>query len=237
MNNIGALIAVGTRNMVDYALQRLNMVESQIRPSDLTDRRIAVAMLNVAREAYLPKSLRGVAYSDGELLLNDVADAEPGRQMLAPRTVAHMLQDLELEAGDVVLLVGVGSGYEAALLSHIVQTVVGVEPDKGLAASAEASLASEDVGNVAVVQHPLEDGVANEGPFDAIMINGGVDEVPPGLLDQLKDGGRLVAVRRDGGVTRLCRWQRVGVRFAQSDRETAAAAILPAFAKEALFVF
>jgi protein-L-isoaspartate(D-aspartate) O-methyltransferase len=223
--------------MVDYALQRLNMVESQVRPSDLTDRRVATAMLEVKREAYLPAALQGVAYSDGELLIRAGDDGAVGRQVLAPRTIAHMLQDLEMEAGDVVLLVGVGSGYEAALLSHIVQTVVGIESDQELASSAEAALAGEDVSNVAVVQGPLEDGVANEGPFDAVMINGGVDDVPPRLLDQLKDGGRLVAVRRDGGVTRLCLWRRVGGRFALNEGATAAAAVLPAFAREEAFVF
>ncbi|MGI9475134.1 MAG: protein-L-isoaspartate O-methyltransferase family protein, partial [Hyphomicrobiaceae bacterium] len=113
--------------MVDFAEQRLNMVESQVRPNDLTDRRITSAMLEVAREAYLPAALQGVAYSDGELSLAAIEGAMTDRLVLSPRTIAQMIQALDLEARDVVLLIGTGSGYEAALLSLIAQTVVCIE--------------------------------------------------------------------------------------------------------------
>mgnify|MGYP001811651225 CR=1 FL=1 len=223
--------------MVDFAEQRLNMVESQVRPSDLTDRRIMNAMLEVRREAYLPPALQGVAYSDGELSLGSIAGVMGVREMLAPRTVAQMLQALELEASDIVLLAGTGSGYEAALLSHMVQTIVCVESDQGLSNWAEAALQDQDVGNAATVEGPLDQGFASEGPFDAIMINGGVDQVPAGLLDQLKDGGRLVAILREDGVTRLALWQRDGERYARREHNAAAACILPAFEREASFEF
>ena len=223
--------------MVDFAEQRLNMVESQVRPSDLTDRRITAAMLEVCREAYLPSALQGVAYSDGELSLGSVDGALSEREMLAPRTIAQLIQMLELEAQDIVLLAGTGSGYEAALLSHMVQTVVCVESDKGLAEWAETMLQSQHVGNAATVEGALEDGYAGEGPYDAILINGGVDLVPARLLDQLKDGGRLAAVRRRDGVTRLVRWQRDGERYATLEQNAATARVLPAFEREASFVF
>ena len=223
--------------MVDFKLQRLNMVESQVRPSDLTDRRITAAMLATAREAFLPQMLHGVAYSDGELVLPAAEAGGYGRSMLAPRTVAQMIQALELESGDVVLLVGAGSGYEAALLADMVQTVVGVECDAALAAAAEAALQEQDVSNAVIVQGPLDAGFMKEGPFDAIMINGGVDAVGDALLDQLKDGGRLVAVRRQAGVTRLARWQRVGERFSVVEYGAAAASVLPGFGVEPAFVF
>ena len=223
--------------MVDFAEQRLNMVESQVRPSDLTDRRIMTAMLEVCREAYLPAALQGVAYSDGELSLRSIDGAQTEREMLAPRTIAQMIQTLELEAQDIVLLAGTGSGYEAALLSDIVQTVVCIETDKGLAAWAETALQNQHVGNAATVEGALDDGYASEGPYDAILINGGVDHVPARLLDQLKDGGRLVAIRRLDGVTRLVRWQRDGERYALLEQNAASARVLPAFEQEASFVF
>lgn len=226
--------------MIDFGVQRLNMVESQVRPSDLTDRRIANAMLATPREAYLPETLHGVAYSDGELRLELAKDKpiETGaRGVLSPRTVSQMIQALNLEAEDIVLLIGAGSGYEAALLAQIAQTVVSVESEAGLAEHAETVLQEQGVGNAVVVQGALSDGVAGEGPFDAIMINGGVDAVGDGLLDQLKDGGRLVAIRREAGVTRLTRWQRIGERFSISAQAAAAADILPEFAAEAAFVF
>lgn len=223
--------------MVDFALQRLNMVESQVRPSELTDGRIASAMLAVARETYLPDNLQGVAYSDGELSLAGIDGVSEARQLLSPRTIAKMIQALDLETQDVVLLVGVGSGYEAALLSHMAQTVVGVETDKGLHGWAEMALQKGDVSNAVVVEGALANGVAKEGPFDAILINGGVDHVNEGLLDQLKDGGRLVAIRRQAGVTKLVRWQRDGERFPADEQLSVAADVLPAFRKEEAFVF
>ena len=223
--------------MVEFAEQRLNMVESQVRPSDLTDRRVTAGMLEIAREAYLPANLQSIAYSDGELLLDGIKGAAVDRLLLAPRTVAQMLQLLELEEQDIVLLVGAGSGYEAALLSNIVQTVVGIEVDQALVKWSESALQSQDIGNAAIVEGPLEHGYAGEGPYDAILINGGVDDVPAGLLDQLKDGGRLVAVRRNGGLTQLVRWQRTGERYAMTEFSVATAQVLPAFAKTASFVF
>ena len=139
--------------MVDFTVQRYNMVESQVRPSELTDRRIARAMMSVPREAYLPTVLHGVAYSDSDLPLDKVEGAVSGRQVLAARTIAMMIQSLEVRELDIVLLVGGGTGYEAALLSDMVQTVVCLESDDGLAAACEASLTEQGIGNVAVAGH------------------------------------------------------------------------------------
>jgi len=221
--------------MVDFALQRLNMVESQVRPSELTDRRIANAMLEVARERFLPAALQGVAYSDGELMLGD--DGRAARQMLAPRTVAQMLQSLDVSGDDIVLLIGAGAGYEAALVAKMAQTVVVVESDEALADAADKALSEDDASNAVVVGGALADGCASEGPFDTILINGGVESVPVALLDQLKDGGRLVAIRRHDGVSRLVRWQRVGEQYSLTEFGAAAANVLPAFATEPSFVF
>jgi protein-L-isoaspartate(D-aspartate) O-methyltransferase len=223
--------------MVDFALQRLNMVESQVRPSELTDRRIANAMLDVTRESFLPASLQGVAYSDGELMLSVMGDAASNRQVLSPRTVAQMLQSLDLNSNDIVLLIGAGSGYEAALVSKIAQTVMIVESDEDLARQADNALSAQDVSNAVVIHGALADGCSAEGPFDKILINGGVDFVPGALLDQLKDGGRLVAIRRKDGVSRLVRWQREGEQYSLTEFGAAAADVLSAFAKEASFVF
>ncbi len=223
--------------MVEYALQRLNMVESQVRPSNLTDRRIARAMLETARETFLPEQLQSVAYSDMELMIAGDNEGQEARALLAPRTVAQMIQALELDDDDVVLLVGAGSGYEVALLAKIAQTVVALESDAALASAAEAALEAEESSNAVVVTGPLADGYASEGPFNAIFVNGGVDDVPTRLLDQLKDGGRLTAIRREGELARLVVWLRVGEHFSVSERNTAAAAVLPGFAREPVFEF
>ncbi|MBU2534123.1 MAG: protein-L-isoaspartate O-methyltransferase [Alphaproteobacteria bacterium] len=223
--------------MVDFALQRLNMVESQVRPSDLTDRRITNAMTRVPREAYLPASLQGVAYSDRELPLSGIEGANADRECLAPRTIARMIQELVINEHDIVLLVGAGCGYEAALLSHLAQTVVGTESDAALAQWAETALTGQDVSNAVIVQAALRDGYPSEGPYDAILINGGIDRIDEGLLDQLKDGGRLVAILRRGGVCRLTLWRRVGEHFSSVEHAIATANVLPSFDTKATFEF
>jgi len=224
--------------MVDFALQRLNMVESQIRPSELMDRRVADAMLSIARDVYLPDDLQSVAYSDGELpLVGSAGDGMKGREILAPRSIAQMLQALQLEADHVVLLVGVGTGYEVALAAQIAQTVVALEVNEALADAAEKVLVAEDVNNAAVVRGALEAGYADEGPYDAILINGCVDAVPEGLLDQLKDGGHLVAGRRAFGVCRIVRWQRAGDLYPTLEFAPMATVMLPGFEKKSEFVF
>jgi protein-L-isoaspartate(D-aspartate) O-methyltransferase len=223
--------------MVDFSVQRLNMVESQVRPSELTDRRIARVMMAVPREAFLPSALHGVAYSDAELPLDRIEGAGSGRRMLAARTVAMMIQAMEVGAGDVVLLVGGGAGYEAALLADMVQTVVCLESDEALAKSCETALSELGIGNVAVVKDDLASGYASEGPYDAILVNGAVDDVGAELLDQLKDGGRLVAVHHMGQVNRVAIWQRTGEQYARVEKGTAGAPVLPGFARESAFSF
>ena len=223
--------------MVDFSLQRHNMVESQVRPSELTDRRIARAMEKVPREAFLPKALHGVAYADSELSLDSIPGAGAGRSLLPARTLAMMIQSLDVGENDVVLLVGGASGYVGAVLAEMVQTVVCLESDGALAGAAETALGDLGVSNVAVVKGELAAGYASEGPYDAILINGGVDDVGAGLLDQLKDGGRLVAVQHLGQVSRVAVWHRTGERFARVEKGTAGAPILPGFGREEAFSF
>jgi protein-L-isoaspartate(D-aspartate) O-methyltransferase len=178
-----------------------------------------------------------VAYSDSELPLDGIEGAGGGRRILAARTVAMMIQALEVAEWDIVLLVGGATGYEAALLADMVQTVVCLESDEGLASSCEATLSELGIGNVAVVRDKLASGYASEGPYDAILVNGAVDDVGDELLDQLKDGGRLVAVHRMGQVSRVTIWQRTGEQYARVEKGTAGAPVLPGFARETAFSF
>lgn len=215
--------------MTDFATQRKAMVDSQVRPSDVTDRRIPRAMLEVPREAFAPTPLQAVAYSDGDLKLAG------GRVLLAPRVLSKMMQHLEIGDDAVVLDVGGATGYSAALLSHLAKRVVALECDQGLAERARGMLGRD--GNVQVVTGPLTEGYADEGPYDAILLNGAVTDIPPALLDQLKDGGRLVAVAIDRGVGRATVWRRFGSQFDRRPLFDAAAPMLPGFERKAEFVF
>lgn len=221
---------------IDAATQRMNMVESQIRPSDVTDRRILRAMLNVPREAFVPVSLRPLAYMDDTLNLGRTTPDAPPRGLMAPRAFAKLVQLAEIGDDDVVLDVGCASGYSTAIIAKLAQTVVALEADASLAEAASKTLDGLGFDNAAVVTGVLEAGYPGEGPYDAIVVAGAVDTIPPGLLDQLKDGGRLVSVVA-GVPGRATVWRRVGRHFDKREAFEAAAPAMPGFEVKREFVF
>lgn len=220
---------------MDSAIQRRNMVDSQVRPSDVTDRRIARAMLEVPREAFVPASRQATAYMDGNIGASEDA-TRPGRMLLAPRVLAKMIQHLALADRAVVLDVAPATGYSTAVLSHIAARVVAVETDPELAGRAKTLLAGLGCSNAEVVVGPLAEGVADRGPFDAILLGGKVAAVPAGLLNQLKDGGRLLAILDIGGVGKAVEWRRYAMNFDNRPLFDAEAPMLPGFERKAEFV-
>lgn len=221
--------------MVDYATQRLNMVESQVRPSDVTDRRITRAMRAIPREEFVPASQKSIAYMDEALKVGDTANGE--RFLLPPRTLAKMIQMLEPDADSLLLDVGCATGYSTAILAQLCQTVIGLEQDPMLAERAQRTLGAQSIDNAVIVTGPLVAGVPAEGPYDAILVGGAVTQPPQGLLDQLKDGGRLVAIQYTGSVGRATTWRRVGTRVDARASFDAAAPYLPGFEPVAGFAF
>jgi protein-L-isoaspartate(D-aspartate) O-methyltransferase len=174
--------------MPDYATARLNMVENQIRTNRVSDERVLAAIAAVPRECFVPKRLHGNAYVDQDIALGG------GRYLMEPVVFARLLQVAEIGPGDVVLDIGCGTGYSAAVLGKLAGTVVALESDAALAKQAIEALTRLDVDNAAVVEGPLEGGYPRQAPYDVIVIGGAVDAVPAALTDQLVEGGRLVAV-------------------------------------------
>ena len=217
--------------MNDFATQRINMVDSQVRPSDVTDRRILRAMLAVPREAFVPEQVKATAYMDERLALGQ------GRFLLAPRTFAKLVQLLTIGEDDAVLDVGCATGYSTAVLGMLARSVVGVEENAALAERARGALAGLGRTNAVVKTGALTTGAPNEGPFDAILVNGCVVDIPDALLDQLKDGGRLAAIRADGRVGQATIWRRHGTSFDARPAFDAGAPVLPGFEKQPGFVF
>lgn len=178
--------------MTDFETNRTMMVDTQVRPSDVTKFPIIDAMLSVRREAYVPSSKREVAYVDANIALS------PGRVVLEPRSLAKMLDAMELQQSDMVLNVGAGLGYSAAILSRMAEAVIAVEEDPGFVREAEDALAEQGADNVVVLEAKLTDGAPKHGPYDAILIEGAVEQVPQALIDQLKEGGRIAAIFANG---------------------------------------
>ncbi len=174
--------------MSDFTTRRRMMVDTQVRPSDVTEFPIIDAMLTIPREAFVPRDKVEAAYISENI---ELADA---RVLLEPRTFAKMLDALDLGNGDMVLDIGCGFGYSAAVIAHIVEAVVAVEDNETLVEEAQPLLTEHHADNVILHQGPLAAGAAEHGPYDAILIEGGVEEVPEEILGQLKDGGRIACL-------------------------------------------
>ena len=216
--------------MTDFAARRVMMVDTQVRPNDVTKYPIIAAMLAVPREEFVPEARREVAYV-GENL-----DLGGGRVVLEPRTLAKMLDALDIQPDEMVLDLGCGLGYSAAVIARLAETVVAVEEDADLAADAQRVLSEEGVDNAVVVAGPLAAGAAKHGPYDVITIEGGVEEVPAAVLAQLKDGGRIAAVFMDGALGTVRTGLKLDGRVVWRFAFNAAAPVLPGFAAARGFV-
>ncbi|WP_166415983.1 protein-L-isoaspartate O-methyltransferase family protein [Cochlodiniinecator piscidefendens] len=185
--------------MTKFSTRRTMMVDTQVRPSDVTKFPIIEAMLTVERENYVADNLREAAYADSNLSLN----AE--RVVLEPRSFAKMLDALDIQNDELVLDLGCGLGYSSAVIARMAEAVVAVEADADLAAEAQTILSSNGADNVAVIEAPLAEGAAKFGPYDVITLQGAVEVIPQAIIDQLKDGGRIAAIFMEGalGVVRV----------------------------------
>lgn len=213
----------------NFDAMRHAMVASQLRTTAVSDQRVVAAMARVPREVFTPEGLRPVAYRDGTL------DLGQGRAINLPMATGRLLTEAYLEAGDRVLLIGAATGYTAALLTEIVAGVVAVEEQAELAAAACTALSGE--AKVEIVEAPLTAGHPAGAPYDVLIIDGAVEELPAALVEQVKVGGRIVTGLVENGVTRLASGRRTegghGVR-AFADAECT---ILPGFARPRAFQF
>lgn len=181
--------------MTDFEARRIAMVEAQLRPNEVTDKRLIAAMRAVPRERFVPKTREGLAYMDQDIEVLPARDGAPARALLAPMVQARLIQLADIQPHETVLDVGCATGYSTAVLARLGAGVVGLEPDPELAALAKANLASCGHANGEIVTGDLTAGYAAGAPYDVIVLEGSVANVPNALLSQLKEGGRLVAVR------------------------------------------
>lgn len=211
--------------MPDFPLRRRMMVDTQVRPSDVTKYPIIAALLDVPREEFVPAALQEAAYIGENLPL------AKERVLLEPRTFAKMLDALDVTRDDLVLDVGCATGYSAAVLARLAQGVVAVEQDPAFASEAEQLLPGHGAEAVLVTQGVLADGDPDHAPFDAMIVQGGIAHFPDKLAAQLREGGRVVALFMEGplGVVRLGRREKG--QIAWRDLFNAAAPVLPGFAR------
>ena len=162
------------------------MVETQIKERGIDNLAMLYALLNVPRHLFVPEDLKAFAYNDNPLPIGN------GQTISQPYIVAYMTQALRLKNDDRILEIGTGSGYQAAVLSKIVDTVYTIEIIEDLAKAAEKRLVNLGYTNVVVRRGDGYNGWPNKAPFDAIMVTAGAESIPQPLIDQLKVGGRMI---------------------------------------------
>ena len=217
-------------NLLENA--RTHMIESQLRPNKVVDDRVLRAFASIRRELFVPEHLRQVAYIDEDLPLGG------DRYLMEPRVAARLLQAAEIEPTDTALVVGAGTGYDAAVIAVLTRYVVALEEDPDLARRARAALVEHAIAAVSVVEAPLRQGYRARAPYDVILFGGAVAEVPTEILPQLADGGRLLAVVRPGNaVGRATLTTRTGGVLARRAIFDASSPILPSFLPKPTFVF
>jgi len=206
------------------------MVDTQVRPSDVTKFPIIDAMLAVPREIFVPAELREAAY------LGENIDLGGGRVMLEPRTLAKMLDTLNIRGDELVMDVACAQGYSAAVIAQMTEAVIAVDTAERLN-GAQESLGQINADNVVLHEGPPNEGAAEHGPYDAIVIEGGVEEVPAAIIEQLKDGGRIACLFMEGvlGVVRI--GYKIDGKMSWRFAFNASAPVMPGFGKQRAFIF
>ncbi len=226
--------------MTGYEARRIAMVESQLRPNEVTDVSLLAAMRTLPRERFVPEAFQGLAYMDEGIEVSAAREDAAARSLLAPMVQARLIQLADVTPQDTVLDVGCTTGYSTAILARLAARVIGLEPEPELAKAAAANLAALGLANAVIVAGDLLDGHAKAGPYDVIVMEGSVPDVPDNLLAQLKEDGRLVAVRTPAPNMR----QGKAYLFVRVDGEArgvahfdAGASPLPGFAPAPAFTF
>lgn len=209
--------------MADFASRRTMMVDTQVRPSDVTKYPIIEAMLTVPREVFVPADWREAAYA------GDHVDLGGGRVVLDARTLAKMLDALDIQPVEMVLDIGCGLGYSTAVIARLAEAVIGVEENAEFAQEAQAALSDQQVDNAAIMAGPLVAGDAKHGPYDVIIVQGGVEVVPEAITDQLKDGGRIAALFMEGALGTCRIGYKIDGRLSWRYAFNAAAPVMPGF--------
>ena len=210
--------------MSDTSLARRAMVDSQLRPEAVTDRGVIAAMGSVERERFVPDRHKALAYFDRPLPIG------AGRTMMPPAALGRLLSELAPVAGERALVVGSGTGYSAALLAAIGLDVTTLESDAALADAAIQAGVATNVGDLA-------SGWSAGAPYDLVLVDGAVEQIPATLTKQLAPGGRCGGALVDRGVTRLVVGRVSGGALGLATLADADVAVLPGFARAQVFTF
>lgn len=219
-------------NKPSFDDMRQAMIDCQLRTTGVSDPRVVEAFAAVPRERFVPADRAMLAYVDEDLAV------APGRYLMEPMAFGQLLMGARFRTSDRVLIIGAGTGYSAAVIARLAGEVVAVEQDEALTATARANLAELGVANATVVDGLLAGGWRQGAPYDVLFFDGAVEVVPPELLAQLKDGGRIVGVIVDEtGVQRAATSVVVGGSFGFAEFTDISVQPLPGFERPKRFTF
>ena len=218
--------------MEDFINARANMVDCQLRPNCVTDPDLLDSFLSVPRERFVSPGQEALAYADRCL------DTSAGRAMMPPMFLGKVLQECAVSPDDVILVAACGRGYSCAVLSRMAATVVGLEADTALVAEANAILSDLAADNAAVVERDIATGLMDQGPYDVIVLEGGICSAPDIFIDQLSSGGRLAVFERlNDGTGQAVLYLKSGSTVSRRVLFDALLPVLPGFEAKSGFVF
>ena len=217
---------------MNFSSVRKNMVDCQLKPNKIIDLDLIDAFLKVPREIFVNKKNINQCYLDVNI------DLSKNRFLLNPMVSARLIQSLNINKNDTVLTIGSGVGYNSVILSYLCNTVIGIESIKSFYDFSVDVLIKLEVNNVVFIKSKIENGYFDQQPYDCIIIEGGVNHVPNGILNQLSENGRLVAVEiKEGNVGKATMYQRLGKEFTKNYLFDAYVPVFDGFKKDQNFIF
>ena len=216
---------------MDSHLLNKNMVEGQIKPIGGMQKNILQAFSSVNRDDFVPQNLKENCYSEKNLFL------KRDRFVLKANLIAKIISALNISNEENVLVIGSSTGYSSAIISRLAETVISIEEDQELLDFSEEAIKKNGIDNIVFINNAMIEGCSEQGPFNAIIIEGAIDEVPPKILNQLEDNGRLIAMINNKGVSNVIEYQKKNNIFTDRFLFSCTAPKLKCFDKRKSFSF
>ena len=216
---------------MDSHLLNKNMIEGQIKPIGGMKKNILEAFSSINRDDFVPPNLKENSFSEKNLFL------KRNRFVLKANLIAKIISALNISNEENVLVIGSSTGYSSAIISRLAETVISIEEDKELLNFSEEAVKKNGIDNIVFINNAMIDGCSEQGPFNAIIIEGSIDEVPMKILNQLEQGGRLIAMINDNGISNVIEYQKKNNTFTERFLFSCSAPKLKSFDKRKSFSF
>ena len=216
---------------MDTYLENKNMIDGQVKPLSNIESSILEALYNIDRKDYVPENFKDFSYSEKNIYIGN------GRYLPKAAITAKLLSALEVETSETVLIIGSATGYSAAIASKIAETVICIEEDQDLITFSESIVSSNSMNNIVFINNNLSKGYIDQGPYSCILIEGGIEEVPNIILDQIAEGGKLVTVIMQNDTGSAIKYSRKNNQIISQFLFSIEAPSLKSFEKAKKFIF